>query len=46
MALAASPTDMWRAPVTWTMSTMRAVNMQAVWKVSVHTSVLMPPRRV
>ncbi len=35
-----------RAPITWMMMSSKAVNMHAVWKVSVHTSVFTPPRRV
>ena len=46
MACTASEGDMPSSPITLYIIRSSAVNMQVVWKVSVHTRVLMPPRRV
>lgn len=45
-ACTASPTLMPSCCVTLYIIRSSAANMQVVWNVSVHTSVLMPPRRV
>ena len=46
IAATASPIPISNWPITLIIIRMRAVNMQVVWKVSVHTSVLIPPLRV
>ena len=46
MAVTASDGDMPKAFVTCQMMSSNAANMHVVCSVSVHTSVLMPPRRV
>ena len=46
MASMASPTVKCKSLITVKMIMMRAVKRQTVWKVSVNTSVPMPPRRV
>ena len=42
----ASPTDKPRWSITWYIIIRSATIMQSVWKVSVHTMVFIPPRRV
>ena len=46
IALTASVADIPSCPITLYIISIKAANMQVVWKVSVHTSVFIPPRRV